>query len=273
MDPNAIACSLCGYLSPTLKLSISHLRLVHHGDPSFDIECGIGGCTQRFHAFPAFNSHVYRVHRDALGLVSRSISQQDNVPDSLDQIQSTSLGEDQDYESQSSAVDGKCIDTPLAMSQVESSADRNKKQALYLLKLRVDKQVSQTAICDIIANSRKLCQQTAANLVGRIRNTLLQAQVEIDCVSGLSEALESPAPDSFDGIDTSYLLEKYAKDHLDYVVRQLYAYPLSITSLVYTCVQCYQFPIWRHEVIGFLSLVLIKQCCLVCQSILAQIMH
>ena len=202
----AIACSMCGYLSPTLKLSISHLRLVHHGDPGFDIMCGIGECVLRFRTFSAFNSHVYRVHRDALGLVSCSIPLQDNTVSPLDQIESSLLGECEDYDMSLS-------------SAVRDTSDRKKKQALYLLKLRVEKQVSQTAISDIISNSRKLCHQTATDLIGTIRNTLLQSQVEIDSISGLSEALEKPASDSFDGIDTSYLLEKYAKDHLEYVVR------------------------------------------------------
>ena len=47
---------------------ISHIRLVHWKDAGFELQCGIGGCTALFRTFGAFNSHVYRHHRDAMEL-------------------------------------------------------------------------------------------------------------------------------------------------------------------------------------------------------------
>ena len=60
-------CHHCEYVSPTLRLSISHLRLVHSKDPNFNISCGLGNCNERFLAFSAFNS---RHHRMEMGLES-----------------------------------------------------------------------------------------------------------------------------------------------------------------------------------------------------------
>lgn len=64
----AIECQLCGCFSPNLNLYVSHLRLVHSKDQSFNIQCGIDSCAEVYSAFAAFNSHVYRHHRVALGL-------------------------------------------------------------------------------------------------------------------------------------------------------------------------------------------------------------
>ena len=70
MATAVLTCPLCESLSLTLKAYISHLRLVHAKDSSFRVMCGINGCREIFRAFSAFNSHVYRHHRTALGLGS-----------------------------------------------------------------------------------------------------------------------------------------------------------------------------------------------------------
>ena len=62
---------MCSYVSPSLKFHISHLRLVHKGDRNFELYCDIGSCRQQFRAFDASSSHVYRAHREALGLWSK----------------------------------------------------------------------------------------------------------------------------------------------------------------------------------------------------------
>ena len=61
-------CPLCTSPSSTLKLYVSHLRVMHSKDPSFNILCGIGDCWEVFRTFSAFNSHVYRHHRSDLGM-------------------------------------------------------------------------------------------------------------------------------------------------------------------------------------------------------------
>ena len=82
MATNAIRCPLCAYQVLRLQQLVSHLRLVHSGDPNFELVCGIGGCRQRFGAFSAFNSHVYRFHRAALGLSDEQLmpSDEENLP-------------------------------------------------------------------------------------------------------------------------------------------------------------------------------------------------
>ena len=39
--------------STTLKLYVSHLRVVHAKDPKFSIICGVAGCREVFRAFSA----------------------------------------------------------------------------------------------------------------------------------------------------------------------------------------------------------------------------
>ena len=68
MEQNTFSCQLCRLLSPDLRSYISHVRQVHSKDPNFSLTCEIRECSQQFSSFGAFNSHVYRAHRDSLGL-------------------------------------------------------------------------------------------------------------------------------------------------------------------------------------------------------------
>lgn len=68
MEVAVVSCQLCSVLSPNLRAHISHIRQVHSKDPNLSIAYGIQQCSQRFSTFGAYNSHVYRVHRSALGL-------------------------------------------------------------------------------------------------------------------------------------------------------------------------------------------------------------
>ena len=63
-----LSCQLCGFLSPTLRIHVSHLRQVHSKDNPFSVICGIQHCRQQFSTFGAYNSHVYRMHRNSLQL-------------------------------------------------------------------------------------------------------------------------------------------------------------------------------------------------------------
>lgn len=64
----SVKCRLCSCYSTNLTRYVSHLRLVHSKDDVFQLTCGIMGCTEVFTTFGAFNSHIYRRHRDSLGL-------------------------------------------------------------------------------------------------------------------------------------------------------------------------------------------------------------
>lgn len=75
-DMSVVECQLCGYFLPNFTLHISHLRLVHSSDSSFNIACSVRGCTHTgvFKGIAAYSSHVYHHHRVALGLETFSDS-------------------------------------------------------------------------------------------------------------------------------------------------------------------------------------------------------
>lgn len=216
----AISCPLCQSLSPTLKLYISHLRLVHQTDPKFNITCGIGGCTKTFVTFPAYNSHVYRCHRSALGLELKYDIHKDCPPPNTaaepSQHQHVSLVPDYDEDvhvhSQSASSGANDV------SQLFDEDMMSLEHAKFLLMLREEKQVSQIAITEIVRKCRSLCEQTFRSTADKVKRTLSKARIDVNDIAGLNGVLDGSAPDYFHGIDTSYLLEEFAKRHMNYVV-------------------------------------------------------
>ena len=226
---SAVVCPLCSALSPTLKLYISHLRLVHQADPNFKISCCIQDCTRSrtFCTFSAFNSHIYRCHRNCLGLSAKYDFQEDigstsqfsgTGQNTFDGLPQHSLSDD---------ITEGCSDLDLGDSstnivqsaQLSTNEDLELlKQAKFLLRLREDKQVSQVALNEIICKCRHLCEQTFTTTLSRIKGVLSNAAINVDDVPGLSDIMDDSAPDYFQGVDTSYLLEEFARKQMGYIV-------------------------------------------------------
>ena len=166
--PGLYSCPLCSSPSPTLKLYVSHLRVLHSKDPLFSILCGVRGCREVFRTFSAFNSHIYnRHHRSDMGITAAEASR----PPTLDLTDATS-GTDQtermECEEQDSQQDVGPLSTPLAHSsnRMRSSTefDGTVMAAKMLLQLREDHRVSQVAISEVVSGVRTLCNQALDNL-------------------------------------------------------------------------------------------------------------
>ena len=76
--------------------------MVHGKDKEFPMLCGIDGCRKDLHSF-AFNSHVYRNHRQAMGLDKNEVPEtsvittDDECPSVVDVECNISLGAGEDF--------------------------------------------------------------------------------------------------------------------------------------------------------------------------------
>ena len=153
----ALQYPICGFVSLSLKLDVSHLRVVHAKDRAFNIMCGVGGCREVFRAFSAFNSHIYRHHRDAIGI---SQFRDDSTVDLSDRsaIPACSVTE---YDSHTFAFENntcssatKSTTRPIGIPP----ADMKEEAARFLLLLREGWQKSQVVITDVVTGCKNLCQ-------------------------------------------------------------------------------------------------------------------
>ncbi|XP_037562263.2 uncharacterized protein LOC119441728 [Dermacentor silvarum] len=63
---NVKYCPKCPFFSYQLTRVITHIGLVHSGEPNFSIFCGIEGCANTYRNFSSYRSHLYRRHTAVL---------------------------------------------------------------------------------------------------------------------------------------------------------------------------------------------------------------
>ena len=95
-------------------------------------------------------------------------------------------------------------------------------QAKFLLNLREDKQVSQVALNEVVTKCRSLSEESYSIAISRVKRVLLNSEIKVDDVEGLNDVLESLPQDYFESIDTSYLLETFARKNMNYVISDAY---------------------------------------------------
>lgn len=96
-------------------------------------------------------------------------------------------------------------------------AAQQRHAALFLLKLKEYRQLSQVAIDDIVQEWEGLFSHTVQQLNARVRERLANAGVDVDSVEGLQEVFHD-LPSPFEGLNTQHLQEKYYRDSLGLVV-------------------------------------------------------
>ena len=221
MASNAEQCALCGFLSPSVALYVSHLRLVHSTDSTFHVSCNIAGCSQEFRSFSAFNSHVYRCHRAAIGLehltgaATTSQSPSHHNISTANSPESRRLSEYEDDKGQHDESSPQRVEDAFALDTTYRQTN-----AEFIMKLSEGRQLSQVAVDDIIQGCREICKQMCTVKVNVVR-VLSDAGIDAFSIPGLEDNL-SKIPDPFVGLETPYMREKFYKQRMNYVVSCTY---------------------------------------------------
>ena len=206
-------CRLCGSCLPTLRLWISRSRLVHSSDPNFSMCCGIDGCQATYSKFSAFNTHLYRNHRDIICRSSSSNSADGNDPFECDSSGSV------DFSSVFTPEEPDTLETaPLELSHT----DRLKISSKFLIKLKDSRGISQATINDVVEGVQTIFSHTVLQLKAGVKEKLRFGGVNVGEVEGLQE-LFSDFRNLFDGIQTPYLQQKFIATNFDYVVSLTFA--------------------------------------------------
>ena len=98
--------------------------------------------------------------------------------------------------------------------------EKQRSSALFLLKLKESKQVSQVVIDELVTGWNSLFSHTTLRIQAGVRASLANAGIDLNDVPGLDDVFrELPMP--FDGIETRFKQEKYYRESLHLVVRYL----------------------------------------------------
>ncbi len=146
-------CTICNlFAGQSFSAVLRHMG-THRFDAGLSIQCGINSCTEKYKNFESFRSHVYRKHREALvpdptraeGPLSRRLDQEDREMDAEE-------------------TDGHA-------EEEETTCDHDPKRlaALFLLKTREERKVTQTALNGIVQDFRGLWKDAMEKL--QVRHT------------------------------------------------------------------------------------------------------
>ena len=238
-------CPLCSFSSTTLKLYVSHLRVVHAKDPKFSIICGVAGCREVFRAFSAFNSHIYRHHRCEVGVDQVGKGNPftaDPLPESMSLPSTRCEHEsfcDTFTETTYLASADNMQSTSCRQSVHASECDRTVSAAKMLLELREGHQVSQVAIADV-ANCRQLCNEAVDALKTDLLAALNAGGKSAECI----ELVLKQEYDPFRDIATNHRFEKFCVDHLGCLVSVYVAWCIHSCSVCTTYIQSLQCDQW-----------------------------
>ena len=213
---SAKQCSLCSYFSPSLSQHVSHLRLVHSQDPNFFVKCGIEGCSSHFSTFAAFNTHIYRHHRSALGLIQTE--RVSNTPEFSGEEESESdlQNLDPQFVPDASVFDQGDEDLQPSCTYIHDC--QKESNAKFVLGLAEGHCVSDAAVQYVIDGCRKVSAQTAAHIQEVVKNKLSELEVDTSVIEHVHQKIDDRFVDPFDGLGTPYLRDKYFKEHFHYLV-------------------------------------------------------
>ena len=217
----AFSCTMCGFLSPTFKLHVSHLRLVHSKSNQFQVLCPVLSCQLSFNTFPSFNSHVYRHHRLDIGLLKTVESTSGLLQSNFTGIEEIEeipiLPESEDFHSLLSPVSPHSHHS-LQSAEVERRKKDVQENAKFIMSLTEGKQMSQVAVQEVIIGCRKVCERTITLVKERVELAVSRLSPGTTGDLHLVQAAFDDIPDAFSGIDTPYLREKYYKEFFGYLV-------------------------------------------------------
>ena len=89
--------------------------------------------------------------------------------------------------------------------------------ALFLLKLKEHRRISQVALDDIVEEWGDLFSHTVKRLSARVHEKLSSTGIDVEDIDGLDQVFED-IPHPFEGLKTRFLQEKYFRESLGLVV-------------------------------------------------------
>ena len=89
--------------------------------------------------------------------------------------------------------------------------------ALFLLKLKEHRRITQVAINDIVEGTKGMFLQCMERVQAGVRATLANSDVDPSSIKGLDSIFKT-VPDPFNGIETCHLQEEYFYNELHLVV-------------------------------------------------------
>ena len=152
-------CTICNlFAGQTFSAVLRHMG-AHRFDAGLSIRCGINSCTEQYTNLESFRSHIYRKHREVL--VSAPVTDSG--------LAETVLSSSLDQEASETDDDG----WEVGVQEVEQRTCPKRLAALFLLKTREERRVTQTALNGIVQDFQGLWRDAMERLQVRLYSAII----------------------------------------------------------------------------------------------------
>ena len=208
----SFVCPLCNFNAPTRNLWLSHIRSVHHEDDNFFVTCGIDECTSTYTRCASFVSHVYRQHRNVV--VSSK-----NSENALE-ISNTDVSEEVDYNTMYEGEERTDLQHAIDQITQNDNEQQQKKSALFILNLKEIRCLSESAVDHVVKETQKVFKHTIGRLRAGVNECIVNSGIDPSSIPNLTQFL-SNAEQPFQGLNSSFLQEKFYREHFGCIVSYL----------------------------------------------------
>lgn len=179
-----LTCHMCLSIFANLSLLLNHWLRVHGQDPNLNISCGVGGCGRTYRNFFGFRSHLQRSHNQLwknasaiteLGDWLKDVNHEERSSDGCDGA-ATSGDSFNDDEEDGDGEDGN--DSHDDEDNEDGAAQLIFSRAAYLLRIKETHNLTQTALNDIVANTKMLIQDAVKTTCETVVNKLIETTGE-----------------------------------------------------------------------------------------------
>ena len=187
-------CHLCEYFSvPTRELLNRHIGRVHGNSHNFRVTCGFENssgarCETTFNNFHAYKRHVRTKHREDV-IISERLSTDEQRPtgNSAD-----SAGDSYNDSSEEPRHSPESDCPPQSLANYKNNLERE--AALWILKLKEGKKLTQSAVDEILSDVTELCTNFVYQLGDDLRAVLNSSNANPDDIPGLNALVNETSP-------------------------------------------------------------------------------
>ena len=139
-------CTICNSFASTSFRAVFRHMSDHRCDPGLHIVCGINSCNEMYKNYDSYRTHVYRKHRETLLSIPR---QELSIGHGSNSAHSSPTQEEIEEIEEPSAVENPTSEDPFH-TPTSPILISKRSAALFLLKTREERKVTQTALNGIV---------------------------------------------------------------------------------------------------------------------------
>lgn len=179
---------------------VRHIGSVHSWEPRFTVTCGIEGCMRKYTSYRCFREHIFKKHSDDIPMFlddSNTMEEASNVYDHNNEATTTDFA----------------VDVPV------SERPKLYNKAMFLLKLKQERRLSQMAIDGLISDITTLLEEELSSLKKEVIQCLEGGHVSAELINNINKTLSKRiSTPPFEGLQSAYLQKKYYLENFNLVV-------------------------------------------------------